>query len=258
MEALNKAMEIAQSVQRDRQQGQITIFEGLGKAHAMPTMVLPSCEEWPEKEKLRYEKEALGFYITGHPLLKYAQELSCYTSVDTESIKGCDNEREVTIGGIVGGVKEIKTKRGDRMAFLNLEDLKGNMEVIIFANLFANVRCHLESTTTPLIVAGRVDRDEERIKVIATDLYPLEEAKGRVDRKVHIVFKKEEVGVDGLNELKRVVMSNTGKSPVYLHIVDEGGAETVVALPESMRIKATDGLISSIKGIASDIEIRFV
>jgi DNA polymerase-3 subunit alpha len=176
--------------------------------------------------------------------------------VDTESIKGCQNEATINIGGMVGGVKEIKTRRGARMAFLNLEDLKGNVEVIIFADLFATVNCHLTSTS-PLMVTGRVDRDEERVKVIASDIYPLEEAEGRVDRKVHIVFKKEVVGVDGLNELKRVVMSNTGNSPVYLHIIEKDGVETVVALPEDMKIKATDGLISSIKGIAPDIEVRF-
>jgi DNA polymerase-3 subunit alpha len=256
-ESLATAMEVAQGVQRDREQGQISIFAGLSKESAPPAMVLPDIEEWPEKEKLNYEKEALGFYITGHPLLKYSKELALYASVDTESIKGCQNEATINIGGMVGGVKEIKTRRGARMAFLNLEDLKGNVEVIIFADLFATVNCHLTSTS-PLMVTGRVDRDEERVKVIASDIYPLEEAEGRVDRKVHIVFKKEVVGVDGLNELKRVVMSNTGNSPVYLHIIESDGVETVVALPEDMKIKATDGLISSIKGIAPDIEVRFV
>ncbi|MCP3676838.1 MAG: hypothetical protein GY721_04400, partial [Deltaproteobacteria bacterium] len=237
--------------------GQISIFAGLSKDSAAPAMVLPDIEEWPEKEKLNYEKEALGFYITGHPLLKYSKELALYASVDTERIRGCQNEETITIGGMVGGVKEIKTRRGARMAFLDLEDLKGNVEVIIFADLFATVNCHLTSTS-PLIITGRVDRDEERIKVIASDIYPLEEAEARVDRKVHIVFNKEVVGVDGLNELKRVVMSNTGNSPVYLHIIEKDGVETVVALPEDMKIKATDGLISSIKGIAPDIEVRFV
>ncbi|MFQ5585503.1 MAG: DNA polymerase III subunit alpha [Thermodesulfobacteriota bacterium] len=255
IESLDRAMEIAQGVQRDRQQGQITIFEGLGKMNALPTFELPDIEEWPEKEKLSYEKEALGFYITGHPLLKYSKELALYATTNTENIRGCSNEETITIGGMVGGVKEIKTKRGERMAFLNLEDLKGNVEVLVFANLFTTVNRHLTSTS-PLIVAGRVDRDEERTKVIASDIYPLEEAKERVDRKVHIVVKRAVVGVDGLNELKRVVMSNRGNSQVYLHIIDEGGEETVVALPENMKIKPTDRLISSIKGIASEIEVR--
>ncbi|MCP3676334.1 MAG: DNA polymerase III subunit alpha, partial [Deltaproteobacteria bacterium] len=183
-ESLVTAMEVAQGVQRDREQGQISIFAGLSKDSAAPAMVLPGIEEWPEKEKLNYEKEALGFYITGHPLLKYSKELALYASVDTESIRGCQNEETITIGGMVGGLKEITTRRGARMAFLDLEDLKGNVEVIIFADLFATVNCYL-TTTSPLIITGRVDRDEERIKVIASDIYPLEEAEARVDRKVH-------------------------------------------------------------------------
>ncbi|MEE9591411.1 MAG: DNA polymerase III subunit alpha [Thermodesulfobacteriota bacterium] len=257
LSCMDKAIEIAQGIQRDRQQGQITIFDTMSDVKGIPTLKLPDIEEWPEKEKLLHEKETLGFYITGHPLLRHSTDIKLYSTVDTDTIKGRLNDDEVSICGIVASLKEIKTKKGEKMAFINLEDLKGNIEIIVFSALYSKANDCLKSTT-PLIVTGRVDKGEEHTKIIASDIYPLEKAKERFQKKVHIVVNAKAVGSNSLNELKKIIMSHLGTSPVFLHLREADGEETVIALPDNMKITPSDGLLSSLKCFSPEIEVRLL
>src|SRR5207245_11761292 len=90
-----------------------------------------AAEEWPESERLNYEKEALGFYITGHPLTQYAKELARYAR-PCGKVQEARPQDKVTVAGVVASMRERSLKDGRRMAFVTLEDLSGSVEVICF------------------------------------------------------------------------------------------------------------------------------
>ncbi|HBR18501.1 MAG: DNA polymerase III subunit alpha [Deltaproteobacteria bacterium RIFCSPLOWO2_12_FULL_43_16] len=254
MVSLDKIMDISQSIQKEKANGQISIFSamsgGRNSAAALGTDLksvpkLPQIEEWHEAELLSHEKEALGFYITGHPLEKYAKELKCLANTDTEDIKERHDEADVSIAGIVATVKEINTKKGDRMAFITLEDLKGSVEVIIFSDVYKNASQYF-SGDVPILVRGKVDKGEENIKVIASAVKPLEEAKGAVAQIVHIKADADKIAPDSLNGLKGVLSAHAGSSPVYLHLL-WSDREVVMAMPDDLKVKPSEEFIKGIE-----------
>ncbi len=135
---LEEAMEWSQGLERERSNPQIILFGGSQSGRGKAEPRLPVVPEWPESQRLAFEKETLGFYLTGHPLTRYAEALQRLTTTNTQQIREIADGQEIVIGGVVNTLKEITTKKGDRMAFVTLEDLNGVVEVIIFAELYKN------------------------------------------------------------------------------------------------------------------------
>ena len=114
-------------------------------------------EEWPDKERLAYEKECLGFYVSGHPLDRYVNDLSrmgLRTIARLDDISGQELREEVTVAGVIVDVRERISKGGARMAFLQFEDLTGRIEVMVFSKAFPTFEPHLKNDE-PIIVTGR-------------------------------------------------------------------------------------------------------
>src|SRR5262249_17355796 len=113
--------------------------------------------EWPEEEKLRHEKETLGFYITGHPLNKYAEELRLFANANTETLHQHVDE-VVNIGGIVSNLKRSKIKKGPNegklMAKFILDDQYGSVEVVVFSDLYAKYVKWLDNGIAILLTAS--------------------------------------------------------------------------------------------------------
>ena len=142
-------------------------------------------------------------------------------------------------------VKEINTKKGDRMAFITLEDLKGSVEVISFSDVYKNASQYF-SGDVPILVRGKVDKGEENIKVIASAVKPLEEAKGAVAQIVHIKADADKIAPDSLNGLKGVLSAHAGSSPVYLHLL-WSDREVVMAMPDDLKVKPSEEFIKGIE-----------
>jgi DNA polymerase-3 subunit alpha len=124
----------------------------------------PDIEEFSENQLIAFEKETIGFYISRHPLSHYREEIKRHTDLDTSVLSKLQNGAEVTICGLVSSLKEIITKKGDRMGFLTLEDMKGFVEVILFPEVFKNALPYLRGGD-PLLVKGILDLSEEHIKI---------------------------------------------------------------------------------------------
>ncbi len=135
---------------------------------------LKDIPEWSNSEKLAQEKLMLGYYVSGHPLDKYRDELGCFTSHRIGDLSQVPDDREVTIGGIVATVKTNIDKRGNTMAFVTVEDYSGSVELIFFSDCYDKSK---EDTVTEkmVLVTGRIaTREGEAPKIIASDLYPME------------------------------------------------------------------------------------
>jgi DNA polymerase-3 subunit alpha len=175
---LDQSMETGQRHQRDRQQGQASLFDGLtsGAGPAAPPEreeAEPQLPEWEPEQLLAYEKEVLGFYLSGHPLARFGPLAERLGALPIGALGGKSDGSRVLLFGQVTALKEITTKSGDRMAFATLEDMGGSVEITVFPEPFRSAAAHLRSGQ-PILVRGRVDGAEEGRKVLAEEIRTLE------------------------------------------------------------------------------------
>ena len=171
MEILDRAIEIGQKAQKDRLSGQRALF-GPVPAETMTgtSEEIPDAGEWPDRERWSYEKETLGFYVSGHPLQKYAAELKSFSRYTTREIDEAMSGKEIAIGGMITGVRNLQTRKGDSMAVFQLEDLEGTLEVLLWPKVYEKYR-ELLSSDLPVLVRGRCDVDARgEIKLLCSEI----------------------------------------------------------------------------------------
>jgi len=245
MVALDDAVERAQSFQKERESNQLGIFSQSGDRDSwIEEPSLPEIEEWPENQLLAFEKEALGFYITRHPLARFEEEIKRHTHEDTVSILGKRNGSEVTICGVASSLKEIQTRKGDRMAFLSLEDMKGLVEVILFPDVFQASLPYLNDDH-PLLVRGILDMEDENPKIKAIEVLPLSQCDEACISKVHLTIRSPGITRDQLVDLKKILLENQGKSVAVLHLIVPNQGETVIRLP--IKVEPSTALLASLE-----------
>ncbi len=236
--ALDDALEKAQMVQRDRQSGQMNMFDLLRSQKKMPSPTLPQVPDWDSRTTLQFEKEALGFYISGHPLDFYQNQLATLCTADTLTIKEKSEGTEIVLCGMLGVIKEITTKKGDRMAFLSLEDKQGIVEVVAFANVFMQARPLLEGDE-PRVVIGKVQHDEKGTKIIADQISTVDDAQIHAVEALRIHLDAEGLDRDGLTRLRHLLISHSGECKTFLHLSVKGKAEAVIALNPKLQVNPT-------------------
>ena len=250
MAALESAMELGQRIQKERESAQASLFctAEIVKGNGNGAHVLPDIPEWREKDLLAYEKEALGFYITGHPLARYAADVKRLTTTDTATLREKKDKSEVRICGIVASLSEKITKKGDRMAFAVLEDQIGSVEIMVFPDVFTRVSEFLK-TDDPLLVTGIVEFSDENCKVKTTDIIPLHMAKEQSARRVNFIVKTDLVRREQLESLKMIISRYGGDCKAYLQIVIPDKSRTTIKLPDSCSVKACEDMSQEVESL---------
>ncbi len=227
-------LEEAQGEVRRRESGQFALFAASADEPPpfKPQKAGASAEtSWSRRERLAHEKEALGFYITGHPLDSYAAEIAMYANCTTAGLAHLKSGVEVKLGGIVTALKERVTRRGDRMANLTLEDLEGTVEVTVFSRTFQECGSTLASPD-PVFLLGRVESGEQGVKVIADEVFLMSNVRERLARSVHFRVFLDRLGPGGVEDLRKTILRYSGEKRGYLHLIREGEYEAVIALPD--------------------------
>ena len=241
---LDITMERGQKIQKDRANGQISMFDSqMGIENTEP---LPQVQTWSEQQRLAYEKESLGFYITGHPLDKHRKELERYATVDLGRLGELSDGQDVKVAGIKQSVKEINTKKGDRMAFLTLEDLHGSVELIIFADIFKEAAGKI-SSDDPIFVEGTVDSNGDKPKVIVHKLDLLENYRQKVTSVVQINLTTLGLTKEDLVLLKSILQKYEGECRVKLRLTIPTKAEAVIWAEESLQVGASDEMVQEVE-----------
>ncbi|MBI5894223.1 MAG: DNA polymerase III subunit alpha [Deltaproteobacteria bacterium] len=252
MQSLEKVMNISQTMQRDNISGQVNMFDVLGGAQKTNNvMELPDADEWHENELLAHEKETLGFYITGHPLARYDEEIKLYTNADTETVLEKQDEETVRLGGVAISVNEKMTKKGDRMAFVTLEDLKGFIEITVFADLYKKASEYFASDI-PILVKGRVDKAEEKVKLVAEEVYPIDEARARLTKAVHLVIKTLGIDNNQMEDIKAALKKYSGNCLVFCHFKYPDGADKVIALPDDLKVSPSKEMVKDMRNLIGE------
>src|SRR5260370_21588825 len=171
---IDRAMERAQRQQRERSTGQHGLFGGASAAAAPIDEPLPDLEEWPEHEMLASEFSTVGFYISGHPLSKYAAKLAELGAIDLAGVEGRKSGEEITVAGIVVATRSMRSRKGDRWGILTLQDMTGVLEVLAFPESFARLEAVFKSNA-PLVLKGRVNIEEAGTRLAVMDARRLED-----------------------------------------------------------------------------------
>ncbi|EKP94455.1 DNA polymerase III subunit alpha [Thermaerobacter subterraneus] len=243
---LEEVMNRAQRWHKERETGQVSLLDltaalvgaggrgsggggtGAGAAAAdLEVTELPPVDEWPPNRKLAMEKEVLGLYLSGHPLAHYQRELARRVTATTRQLADREDGARVQVGGLVQGVRRITTRGGDFMAFVQLEDLEGTVEVVVFPRTYAEAAEALQEDAV-IVVRGRVDRreEEEPPKVVAEEIWPLVTGK-------RLVVALPDGGPDAvegvLARVRGACQRHPGTSPVVLVFPGRGHALQVDA-----------------------------
>jgi len=234
---LESALAHGQRLAADRLAGQASIFDGgFGEAEASVEKHHPAIPsgEFDERELLRLEKETLGLYVSEHPLEKVAGELRRKTDCTLADIERRRDGEIVVVGGIVAGLKQVTTKRGEPMVFATLDDPTGSAEVVVFNSTYAAARDHLEADRM-LIVKGRVDHKQAgETKLVALEVTPFESTPVRREVRLRIDAREAPAGL--IRELAALVKDFPGEAPVYVALETSLGARTL-ALGPDYRVK---------------------
>ncbi len=230
LRAIDAAIEHGARVQRDREQGQANLFgDGAPAEGETAAGVLPDAPAWSEMEWLAFEKEALGLYLSGHPVDRHASALRALGArtvgdlVLAEAPPAEDGAptrlviEDVAVGGIVSAVRALKTKKGDPMAVFTLEDHQGAVEVVAFPETYGRFR-HLIDIGALLLVRGRFERDDDSSRFQAAELSPLETVRERLAKAVAIHLPASAASRATLEALWDLLAQHQGDRPIVLEL----------------------------------------
>ena len=247
--ALEDALEYGQRIQREKSDPQMGLFDmGSDEPVAINQPTLPEIDEWEEKQMLAGEKEALGFYVSGHPLNRHEEILEKFTDTNTVSLKEGTDGSPVRIGGMVRSTKVIRTKKGDMMAFATVEDLHGGVEVVIFSSVYAKAYDFLFDDS-PVLIQGQLQKDENAVKILADEVIPMEKAEELWTASVHFHLDTERTDRMLLGQLKDLISRHPGACRTFVHLRTPQHMETVIELPESRKTKASGFLRREVAGL---------
>ncbi len=245
---LDKTLEEVQQAIKGRETGQVSFFDLVDEPGEFVQIrdTLPTMDEFPNHILLNMEKEMLGLYISGHPLDHFRHEQRIIAKQSTAELCECSEKDTVKICGLVTSIKLITTKSGDPMVFFTLEDFEGSVEVIVFPKTYAKCSRFLQADRI-VIVSGRLNLNDETVKVICDDLCPLS------PRKVNIRIQEKQKAGMTLHHLKRILMAHRGFVPVYLYYMPEG---KVVLTDQSFWVEESEDLLEEIQALLGENSVK--
>ena len=248
---LDRALGVAGEVQKGRLSGQRSFFD-LGGAESAgfsqkSSNDIPKIAEWPDNEKLLYEKEMLGFYVTGHPLSRYEKELKSYSTVSVGTLVQRKDGEEVVIGGLVSKLKFTQTKRtNEKMAIVTLEDLEGTLDLLVFPKTFKDFGQHLVKDAI-LFFKGNLDKKEQDPKLLVSEITPVANIHGKLTRSIHVRLAAEGLADTRLKELQTILSQHPGQIPVYLEFLDAEKGNSQLLVDRSLFVKPNEKLVDSLQ-----------
>jgi DNA-directed DNA polymerase III PolC len=264
--ALDQAMDGGQRQQRDREEGQVSLFDVLGgggaKAAAVPTAVAARVPEWPQEEMLAYEREVLGFYLSGHPLEQHREMARRIGALSASDLAARSTGARVLLLGQVSAFSESTTKSGNRMAFATLELVDGSIPLTIFPEPYRSCAGALRHKG-PVIVRGRADDSDKGRVVLAEEIKPLEEAMGNLapagnghgngagTASAHACRIRVSAAAEALPELlaavKAACREHEGRTPLFLHVLLP--EQEVVLRIKELAVDPASDLVTKVEGL---------
>jgi DNA polymerase-3 subunit alpha len=270
--SIDAACDHGARTQRDKDLGQTDLFGGHDDLAAAPGHTqLPDVPSWTEIEQLNYEKEALGLYWTGHPIDRYADDLREYGAKTTAdlNIKRRDDDleespaphsengngnglrgrgEEISLGGIVSGLRPLKTRKGDRMCVFMLDDASGSIEVVVFPEAFKQYG-HLADNGQTVLVKGKFERDDESARVTASEIGPIGIVRERLAKSVAIRLTTPPADRATFERLWNLFSQHKGDRRVAIVLHERDRHIRITVDVNGIRVRPSEALVAEVEKI---------
>ncbi|MGD9851750.1 MAG: DNA polymerase III subunit alpha [Nitrospirales bacterium] len=260
-QVLDQAMEHATTIQKNKREGQTSLFD-IMEEPSIPTasegfgFAIPHIPEWSQNDLLKYERELTGFYITSHPLNRHSLAIKHFSTCTTQSLSELGDGKEAKVCGVVSGTKIMTTKKGDRMAYIQLEDLHGTAEVILFPETFRNSESLLGPESV-LRVTGTVDLMENGARLKATKVESVPKLETETVSHVTLNIHEQDVYPEDLLHLKQIFDHHPGPTPVSLAFSLQPNLQAKMSQLPNVGIAPTPEFLEAVEQVFGTSTVTF-
>lgn len=246
----------AQNIQEQIIKGQVNLFEH-GQAKLEQRPYLKVVEEWSESEKLSRERAVLGFYVSGHPLMKYREEIEGLATAKLGETQAVKQGSKVRVCGIVTDVKKKIDKRGKMMAFVTIEDFSGKAECIVFADVYQKYSKLLEIGSIVMML-GKNDGNEESFKIIVNEVMDINDVRKKFIKGIVINLDIDKISEKEAFELVKLIEKNQGNCQCYLNISGSTLEKNSIYLSRKYLVNPSEKFTEEVKKIFGNrsVELR--
>ena len=260
---LNEILEATSSLQKDRNNGQLSFLDTLSEENyfGKTFQKAPDIQEWPENQLLSYEKEILGFYVTGHPLVRHEKLIKFFSKTTVSDLPNQAESKSITIMGVLTKVKHTLTKKGrkkgEKMAIVELEDLTGQIDVLVFPKTYSKYSNYIKTDAT-VFLKGKLSLREENPKIIADELLSIKEAMKKYASSIDIKLNTAGLEQSTLKKLKNILSSCPGITLVYLHFINPDGTKQKMLLNSNIKVEVGKSLLEKVGNLVGQdaVEIK--
>ncbi len=251
MAVLDQAVDEGAAAQEERERGQTSIFgdgPSSDSVHGLTEAVLPDLPEWDQGQMLKYERELTGFYITAHPLSRFEAALKKFSTATTGTLGEVTDGKEVKLCGIVTTVKALTTKKGDRMAYAQIEDPQGLVEIIVFPDLFKSASDLLVPERV-VQITGIVDRAEKGTRVKGTKIEALESLLARSVSRINIRVNDGPDASAQLGQVEQILRRHPGPTAISFTLCLPPDIEADTAPVPNVKVLPSEGFVAEVENV---------
>ncbi len=251
MAVLDQAVDEGAAAQEERERGQTSIFgdgPSSDSVHGLTEAVLPDLPEWDQGQMLKYERELTGFYITAHPLSRFEAALKKFSTATTGTLGEVTDGKEVKLCGIVTTVKALTTKKGDRMAYAQIEDPQGLVEIIVFPDLFKSASDLLVPERV-VQITGIVDRAEKGTRVKGTKIEALESLLARSVSRINIRVNDGPDASAQLGQVEQILRRHPGPTAISFTLCLPPDIEADTAAVPNVKVLPSEGFVAEVENV---------
>lgn len=253
-ESVDKAIVHGQDHQAHAGKGQSSLFEtSVASVQARPA--LPTVAPWAGHEVLAREKAALGFYLSGHPLDKYKDEVEAFSSTTLGDPSHVKPNSTVRACGIVAAVKRKIDKRGNTMAFVTLEDFTGKADCIVFSDPFQKYGQFLAPESMVMVV-GKGEMNGDSLKILVNEVIPMEKVREKYTKSIALTVNVDQVDEGTVEELRKLMERHRGKCPCYFSVVGGGLPGNSVYWSRRLPVEPSPQFLQSVKQLLGPSAVR--
>lgn len=250
---LDEAMQRAQHTVADRRSGQGSLFDLLApEDNGALQLTPPELPEWDRRELLSYEKELLGFYVTGHPTDQFADLIQTFQIESIAELSALEDGTGTRIGGIVSHVDPKRSKRDNRpWAIITVESREAEVECMVFSDRYAECAEVLKPDALVFVEGVLTRREEEATKVIAERVIPLEKAPETLSAEVHIRLRQKAITADSVGRLVTLCREHPGKTPAILCLICDSG-DIAFVQSDQLAVANTEAFRTGLRRLLGD------